>query len=74
VDLDLELCYSVRLTANELHVILWPGADLEQNTLEQFICCNLLIHSHGNAWQSPGNTLIYTSVFVATETCVRYPL
>jgi hypothetical protein len=40
-----------------------------EHTLEEFVCCYLRIRYHGSMWQSPGNTLIYISIFVATETC-----
>jgi hypothetical protein len=56
------------LRMNYLSFMIRRGPRTE-HMLEQFIYCNLLIRCHGNAWQSPGNALIYTGVFVAAETC-----
>jgi hypothetical protein len=52
------------------------GPNVHRSSSRTVDCLLLIffIRSHGNVWQSPGNALIYTSVFVAAETCFSYPL
>jgi hypothetical protein len=67
--LDLDLCSletSIWMSESQTELTS-RGPNIDHQVEQLIVLCYFLLP--GNVWQSPDNALIYTSVFVAVETC-----